>query len=194
VQSWWSWHGHLAERRWYRTCDADRDRAQTAYNRCVTRTDIVEVPPGPDRDHYLPLLRLADDSDAEIRGYHNAGALFGLLDADTGAPIGHVLAIWREAPGEVELKSVAIASEHRGRGLGAALIERVLSTLRDRGARRVLVGTSNASTDNLRFYQRVGFRLLRVERDYFSAAKGYGPDCVEDGIRVRDMVWMDRDL
>jgi hypothetical protein len=46
----------------------------------------------------------------------------------------------------------------------------------------------------LAFYQRCGFRLDRVERDFFTVAKGYPADLAENGIPIRDMVWMDRDL
>jgi hypothetical protein len=46
----------------------------------------------------------------------------------------------------------------------------------------------------LAFSQRAGFRLLSVERDDFTPEKGYPEGSEEDGIPVRDMVWMDRAL
>jgi hypothetical protein len=41
----------------------------------------------------------------------------------------------------------------------------------------------------LRFYQLLGFRLLRVERDAFTPETGY-PEIVVDGIPLRDRVWL----
>jgi len=41
----------------------------------------------------------------------------------------------------------------------------------------------------LRFYQRSGFRMLRVERDAFTSTAGYPPMKV-DGIPLRDRVWL----
>ena len=55
----------------------------------------------------------------------------------------------------------------------------------------MIVGTASSGTRQLAFYQRLGFRLTHVERDYFSAAKGYPAGLEEDGIPTRDMVWME---
>src|SRR5690242_9680822 len=64
------------------------------------------VPAGSERDAYLPLLRLADDSEAQVRGYYQQGDLYALDDATRG-PAGIVLAV--PAPdGAVELKAVAV--------------------------------------------------------------------------------------
>jgi RimJ/RimL family protein N-acetyltransferase len=53
----------------------------------------------------------------------------------------------------------------------------------------VVVATATADIDNLRFYQRLGFRMERIERDAFSAERGYRGDLKVHGIRVRDRVW-----
>jgi hypothetical protein len=36
--------------------------------------------------------------------------------------------------------------------------------------------------------------LLRIERDFFSPARGYPAVMEDNGIRLRDMVWMDLEL
>jgi hypothetical protein len=51
--------------------------------------------------------------------------------------------------------------------------------------------SAGADTQLLRFYQRIGFRLVRIERDAFTAAAGYPPDLFVDGIRLLDRVWLD---
>ena len=48
---------------------------------------VRELSPGPERDAYLPLLELADDSVAQVRSYYQTGTLFA-LDADDGSPMG----------------------------------------------------------------------------------------------------------
>ena len=58
----------------------------------------------------------------------------------------------------------------------------------------MIVGTASSGTGQLAFYQKAGFRLDRVERDYFAPSRGYAPGIVEDGIPLRDMVWMDQQL
>jgi hypothetical protein len=43
-------------------------------------------------------------------------------------------------------------------------------------------------------YAGLLFRRWRIERDRFDAARGYAPDLCEDGIPVRDMIWLERVL
>jgi quinol monooxygenase YgiN len=57
-----------------------------------------------------------------------------------------------------------------------------------------VVGTASSGVRQLAFYQRLGFRLTHVEPDFFSQERGYPPGLSENGISVRDMVWMARDL
>jgi hypothetical protein len=74
------------------------------------------------------------------------------------------------------------------------VIEAVLDELRRRGTHTVVVGTASSGTRQLAFYQRCGFRVSHVERDFFTTEKGYPADLSENGIPTRDMVWMDRTL
>ena len=69
----------------------------------------------------------------------------------------------------------------------------MLADLWQRGMRRVVVGTSTSNIGALAFYQRLGFRMWRVERDFFSAQRGYPVGLEENGIPVRDMLWLDQD-
>ncbi len=55
-------------------------------------------------------------------------------------------------------------------------------------------GTGNSGIGQLAFYQKAGFRLWRVERDFFSPERGYPEGIEENGIPLRDMVWMDVEL
>jgi hypothetical protein len=55
----------------------------------------------------------------------------------------------------------------------------------------VVLATAAADTGVLRFYQRLGFRLLRIERDAFTPAAGYPTELLVDGIRLRDRAWLD---
>ena len=66
--------------------------------------------------------------------------------------------------------------------------------LRGQGVTTVRVGTSSLATRELVFYQRLGFRLSHIERDYFNEARGYPPGLSDGGIPLRDMVWMDQPL
>ena len=148
---------------------------------------VVEA--GPAREHYVPLLELADGSAQQVRSYLHDGDLYVYREA--GTEVGVVLVIPRDA-GTVELKTVAVDATHQGRGVGRRMLRAVLDALRLGGVSRVVVGTASSSIGPLAFYQKAGFRFLGIERDYFREGRGYPRDLREDGIPVRDMVWMDQ--
>ncbi len=67
----------------------------------MSERTIRLVASGPERDAYLPLLYLADDSVEQVRSYYQTGTLFA-LDSPDGKPIGMILAI-SDGRGTVEL-------------------------------------------------------------------------------------------
>ena len=154
---------------------------------------LQRVPAGYARERFLPLLLLADESERQVRSYMQHGDLYVYANDAERDSAGVILVIAAEE-GAVELKAVAVAPHLQGQGLGLRMLRAVIDDLRARGVRRVLVGTANAGIGQLAYYQKAGFRLLRIERDFFSADRGYPPHLEENGIRLRDMVWMDQDL
>jgi ribosomal protein S18 acetylase RimI-like enzyme len=153
---------------------------------------LIEVPAGEERERFLPLLLLADESLQQVRSYMHSGELHAFVGRD-GIAVGIVLTIPAEQ-NSVELKAVAVDTTQQNRGVGRRMLAAVIEELRRRGVRRAIVGTANAGIGQLAYYQKAGFRLLRVERDFFSPARGYPAVMEDNGIRLRDMVWMDLEL
>jgi NAD(P)H-dependent FMN reductase/ribosomal protein S18 acetylase RimI-like enzyme len=151
------------------------------------------VQAGEDRIAYVPLLRLADGSAQQVHSYLHKGTLYTFSLAGSAGTAGVILAT-HESDGSVELKTVAVAEVMQGRGIGTRMLRAVLDDLRRAGVARVVVGTASSGIRELGFYQKAGFRPWRIERDFFSVAKGYPANSTENGILVRDMVWMDQDL
>lgn len=146
---------------------------------------------GP-REALRHLFELAEDSAEQLDGYLRLGRV--LVALEDGSPVGHLQLIESDPLVDVELKSLAVVEHRRHSGIGRALVERALAESRAAGARRMLVSTAAADVGNLRFYQRLGFRMLRIERDAFTAAQGYPPGLALGGIPLRDQVWLDQPL
>jgi GNAT superfamily N-acetyltransferase len=151
---------------------------------------VREVPPGRERRALVPLIRLAEDSESQLEAAIDDGTMYAVDDTGVVLVLDHLDHVHRER----ELRYVAVAEAHQRKGIGKAMLADVAEAERGRGTRRLLVGTTNADTGNLDFDQRCGYRLLSIERDYFTPARGYPPDFVLNGLPAVDMVWMDMEL
>ena len=90
----------------------------------------------------------------------------------------------------LEIKSMGVAEDRQGQGIGRMLVDAAVAIARSDGAATLLVSTATADVGTLRFYQRVGFRFLSVERDAFTSATGYPDQIIIDGVELRDRVWL----
>jgi len=145
------------------------------------RPDEIEV--------LIPLLRQAEESEGALRW-----SLANLSDAvyradDDDQLIGAATMQWRADP--CELIELAVAPERQGQGVGRAIVAWLLAEARRRGKRQMLVGTANSSIGNIAFYQKCGFRMDHVRKDYFWY---YREPRYENGIRIRDMIVFRHDL
>jgi GNAT superfamily N-acetyltransferase len=136
-----------------------------------------------------PLFELAEDSSAQLDASLDLGRVLVAFDGEQ--VVGHLQLTETELAGEVEIKNMAVLASHRRRGVGRGLIAAALRLARAESRDTVRVGTAAADVDNLRFYQRCGFRMRSIERDAFTPATGYEPGTRIDGIELRDRVWLD---
>ena len=78
-----------------RVCHAGRITFVPARSKGALVNDTTRlVPAGSERDRYLPLLLLADDSESEVRAYYQKGDLYSFDDQDR-RPLGATLALPR---------------------------------------------------------------------------------------------------
>jgi ribosomal protein S18 acetylase RimI-like enzyme len=135
------------------------------------------------------LFELAEDSADELDRYIDNGRLLVALRGDE--VIGHIQLTDRDEPHELEIKNMAVAPQHQDRGIGRALVAAAAALARKDERSTLIVATAVADVGNLRFYQRLGFRMRSIERDAFTQASGYPPGTLSDGIDLRDRVWLD---
>jgi lactoylglutathione lyase len=145
----------------------------------------IEHHKGP-RSKLRSLFAMAEDSASRLDTYLDAGEVLVAVVDDR--VVGHLQLI------DAEIKNMAVQPSYRGRGIGRRLVEAAVELVRARDRSTLAVATAAADVDNLRFYQRAGFRLRSVERDAFTPATGYAPQSSPAGIELRDRVWLDLDL
>jgi GNAT superfamily N-acetyltransferase len=149
---------------------------------------IREAPAG-EIESLIPILLQAEASERALRwSLANLSDAVYRMDAD-GQPVGAATMQWRGDPGEI--MELAIAPERHGQGRGKQLVAWLVAEARRRGKSAVLVGTANASIGNIAFYQKCGFRMDQVRKDYFWY---YRDPHYENGIQVRDLLVFRYDL
>lgn len=148
---------------------------------------------GP-RAELRELFELAEDSAAALDGYIDLGRVLVAVDG-SGDVVGHLQLVEEDdRADEVEVVSLAVRQDVRGRGVGRRLLEQAVAVCRAEGVRLVTLRTATADVGNIRFYQRCGFRPSAIERDAFTPAQGYPPGLVLDGIPLGDAIWFTLEL
>lgn len=129
------------------------------------------------------LLLEADPSKERVESYLHSGTVVGMFDG------GSLVGVFVSSPvheNSVELLNIAVDANCRGRGYGKSLLAEAIGRARALGAREMTVGTGNSSIGQLAFYQKAGFRIVGVDRDYFT--RNYPEAIEENGIPCRDLV------
>jgi ribosomal protein S18 acetylase RimI-like enzyme len=147
----------------------------------------IEKYDGP-REALAWLFAEADDSASQIGSYKDLGDI--LVAKRSGKIVGHAQIVEMAEAGAFELKSLAVDERWRSQGVGAALVQAAVAHCRDGGGRSLVVATAAASIPALKFYQRQGFRISRVIRDFYVPERGYRPLDL-DGIPLLDEIILD---
>jgi GNAT superfamily N-acetyltransferase len=130
----------------------------------------------------LALLLLADPNEAKMRSYLERSRCFVALH--DGRVAGACVVEAREA-GVHELMNIAVDPAMQKTGVGTALLRWVIDIYRKAGATQLEVGTGSFGYQ-LAFYQRQGFRVSAIDRDFF--IDNYPEPIIEDGIQLFDML------
>ena len=142
-----------------------------------------------DVERVVPLLLLAEPSERSLRWSldHLSDAVYEMRS--DGALVGAATVRWEGDP--CEIVELGVSASEQGKGLGKRFVAWLLDEGRRRGKCAMEVGTANASIGNIAFYQKCGFRMHHVRRDYFWYDRR---PRYEHGIRVRDLLVFRHDL
>jgi GNAT superfamily N-acetyltransferase len=97
-----------------------------------------------------------------------------------------------------ECEILTLHAAESWRGTGTALIDGVERVAAEHGCRRLWLITTNDNVDALRFYQRRGFRLARLNPGAIDEArtrlKPEIPEVGDYGIPIRDELVLDKEI
>jgi GNAT superfamily N-acetyltransferase len=101
------------------------------------------------------------------------------------------LATYKIAPDLLSAEVITLDAFRPHQGIGGALIDALVSKLREQGVHLLRVTTTNDNLDALRFYQRRGFRIVAVRPGAVDEARKIKqtiPAIGEYGIPIRDEI------
>ena len=151
----------------------------------MTIVECVAVPAGS-AERLIAILHDAEEDDDRIRAAQREPGRAAYAALADGEPVAAAVVDWSRP---AEILYIAVDRARRGTGIGRALVTSIQAELPTHG-HTLLVGTANCSLDNIAFYQKCGFRMHSVKRDYFDYVR---PAAVEYGIVMRDLIMFSYD-
>lgn len=129
------------------------------------------------------LFLLADPSIEVINEYIHRGDCYAAYI--NKSLVGGFIMI-RTRPLTLELVNVAVIETYRGKGIGKRLILSAIEIARKANTKILEVGTGNSSINQLALYQKCGFRIIGVDKDFFKIH--YKEKIIENEIECIDMI------
>ena len=143
----------------------------------------------PDEAPPMDLLLLADPSRKLIESYLKRAECF-VMESQNQLIGAYILLPTR--PETIELVNIAVQENFQNKGIGKQLIRHALERAKEEGFQTIEVGTGNSSMAQLAFYQKCGFRITGVDRNFFT--EHYEEELMENGIPCRDMIRLSKVL
>ncbi|MFE5427509.1 GNAT family N-acetyltransferase [Peribacillus simplex] len=137
----------------------------------------------------MHLLLLADPSRELVEEYLGSGTCFVAV---TDERMIGVYVLLQKGPKLIEIMNIAVDERHHGRGIGRQLIEHAIGHAREQGYKTIEIGTGNSGIGQLALYQKCGFRITGVDRDFFN--RNYSEAIYENGIKCQDMIRLSQSL
>jgi len=130
----------------------------------------------------MSLLLEADPSEKSINRYLKDSWCFAAFidDLIVGVCVTKLI-----KNGVAEIFNIAVSPEFQQQGIGSQLLKHVLDQLSKKEIKFVELGTGTFGYQ-LSFYQRLGFRVDSVVKDFF--LDNYSEPIFENGIQLKDML------
>lgn len=138
------------------------------------------------KKQYIDLLLLADCQESMIDRYLERGEMFALEDNGVKA----VCVVTDERDGVCELKNIAVQPDVQRQGYGKRLIDHLIAHYSG-VYRRMIVGTADVPS-TVGFYKSCGFKYSHRIENFFT--ENYHHPIIEDGVLLKDMIYLKREI
>jgi ribosomal protein S18 acetylase RimI-like enzyme len=92
----------------------------------------------------------------------------------------------------VEIKNIAVEDDYQGKGIGKLMLHDAFERAKQKGYKKVIIGTANTSIGQLYLYQKVGFEITDIKKNFF--IDNYSEPLFENGLRVKHMIVLMKQL
>lgn len=135
------------------------------------------------------LLLLADPSKELVDGYlTDSFILVATLNEET---VG-ICVLQKQENGSAEIKNIAVKLAHQGKGIATLLLKQIIEKAKLEGIEKISIGTGNSSIAQLYLYQKVGFEIDSIKKNFFK--KKYPEPISENGIECNHMIMLSMNL
>lgn len=138
------------------------------------------------KKQYIELLLLADEQESMIDRYLERGEMFVLKDKGVKA----VCVVTDEGEGVCELKNIAVTPHFQRQGYGKRLINYLLTHYAGK-YNQMIVGTGDVPSTT-GFYKSCGFEYSHRIENFFT--DNYDHQMIEDGVLLKDMIYLKREI
>ena len=132
---------------------------------------------------------LADPSRCLIDKYICKSKVFTATEKDQ--TVG-VIVLYPLSKRAVEIKNLAVISEFRRKGIGLSLIEKAIEISILCKYKSIYIGTANSSIGQFYWYQKLGFDLVKIRRNFFS--DHYPEPIYENGLQAKHLLVLKKQL
>ncbi len=136
----------------------------------------------------MNLLLEADPAESEVREYLCSSHCF---QAEKSGTIVGVYVLQPLDNSRFELMNIAVAPKYQNQGIGTKLLNHTIRSAKELGAKQLEVGTGSFGYQ-LAFYQKAGFRVSSIEKDFFLTH--HDEPIFELGIQLKDMIRLSIEL
>ena len=131
----------------------------------------------------LYLLLLADPEEKSIKEYSDDSVFIAAKNEDTIVGIAVINKIDKQS---IEIVNLAVNEKWQNKKIGRKLLEEVILYAKTERYKQVIIRTGNSSISQISLYQKLGFQITNVNKDYY--LDKYTHVIYENNIQCRDQV------